>query len=158
MFIHVHRNTPWYNPSSLINDLPPIVQSLVNGLDHGNPSLDEMNKIIMMLRDARIAKEEIERKNAKEEIERKNAKEEIERKNAKEEKERKETEKEIENEKEESEAPLVTDIPNNDPLTALEMKLKQFVTNQLALLEQKLETKLNNLVRRLDNLESVNNK
>ena len=149
MFIHVHRNTPWYNPSSLINDLPPIVQSLVNGLDHGNSSLDEMNKIIMMLRDARIAKEEIERKNAKEEIERKNAKEE---------KERKETEKEIENEKEESEAPLVTDIPNNDPLTALEMKLKQFVTNQLALLEQKLETKLNNLVRRLDNLESVNNK
>ena len=135
MFIHLYRS--WYN-KSLVHDLPPIVQSLVNGLHHGSSSLDEMNKVIMMLRDARIAKEEKE----------------------KEEKERKEKETEKENkeiDKEESEA-LVTDIPDNDPLTALEMRLKQFVADQLTLLEQKLETKLNDLVKRLDNLESVNNK
>ena len=120
----------------MVHDLPPVVQSLVNGLHHGNSSssLNEMNKVIVMLREARIAKEEKERK----EIEREN--------------------KEIENDKEESEAslPLVTDIPNDDPLAVLEMKLKQFVTKQLALLEQKLETKLNDLVKRLDHLESVN--
>ena len=83
----------------------------------------------MMLREARIAKEDKDREN-----------------------------KEIENDKEESEAPLplVTDLSNDDPLTVLEMKLTQFVTDQLTMLEQKLETKLNDLAKRLDNLESVN--
>ena len=93
-----------------------------------------------MLREARITKE-------KEQRQEKEKKQETEKEN-----------KELENDKEESEEtvaslPLVT---NDDPLTALEMKLKQFVTEQLTLLEQKLETKLNNLVKRLDSLESVN--
>lgn len=134
-------------PTSLavIHNLPPFVQSIVNDL-HSGPSPDEMNKLIVMLRQARVAKEEEERKA----MERQNK--EMEREN-----------EEMEDDKRESEdttVPLVSadDSANGDPLTALEMKLKQFITDQLTLLEQRLDTKLNSLVKRLDNLECLNNK
>ena len=149
----------YYNPASLtmVHNLPPVVQSIVNELHHGSSSgdlkgspSDSMNKLIAMLREARIAKEEEQRKTEKEENE------EVERKTEKE-------NEEVENDKKESNKreseetreplPIVTD---DNPLLALEMKLKQFFTEQLSLLEQKIETKLNNLVKRLDNLESIN--
>jgi len=129
-------------PASLemLHNLPPFVHSIFNGLCHGSSSSgdmnSDMNKLLVMLREARIAKEEEERK----EIEREH--------------------KEIEHDKEESEEQSEDTLPvvttNADPLTALEIKLKQFVTDQLTLLEERLETKLNNLIKRLDNLESIN--
>lgn len=92
----------------------------------------------MMLKEARVAKEQEERK----EMERQN--------------------KEIEEKEVEDTIvplPMVTTngSTDDDPPTALEIKLKQFITDQMALLEQKIEIKLNNLVKRLDNLESLNN-
>ena len=123
----------------MVHNLPPVVQSIVNELHHGSSSgdmkgspSDNMNKLIAMLREARIAKEEELRKTEKEN-------------------------EEVENDKKESEEtskplPMVTD---DNPLIALEMKLKQFITDQLLLLEQKIETKLNDIVKRLDNLESI---
>ena len=130
-------------PASLA-DLPPFVQSVFNGL-YSASSSDEMNKLIVMLREARIAKEEEERK----EMERQN--------------------EQVEDDKKQSEdkaVPLPSIVPANDltddnptdddPLTALEIKLKQFITDQLTLLEQRIETKLNNVLKRLDNLESLN--
>ena len=122
-------------PASLAN-LPPFVQSVFNGL-YSSSSSDEMNKLIVMLREARIAKEEEERR----EMAKQN--------------------KEVEEEQlEDIVAPLPT-VPTNDctddePLTALEMKLKQFITDQLTLLEQRIEFKLNNVLKRIDNLESLN--
>lgn len=122
-------------PASLAN-LPPFVQSVFNGL-YSTSSSDEMNKLIVMLREARIAKEEEERREM--------------------EKQNKEDDKE---QPEDIVAPLPT-VPTNDciddePLTALEMKLKQFITDQLTLLEQRIEFKLNNVLKRIDNLESLN--
>lgn len=129
--------------SASLANLPPFVQSMFNGL-YSATSSDEMNKLIVMLREARIAKEEEERK----EMERQN--------------------EQVEDDKEQPEDIAVpqpsTIVPANDstdggdPLAALEMKLKQFVTDQLTLLEQRIETKLNNVLKRLDNLESLNNK
>lgn len=137
MLFHLDRNTTWCNDMmsslAMVHDLPPFVQSIVNGLHHGSPS-DEMNKLIVMLRDARIAKEDEERKQMDTE------------------------DKEVINDKKESEDRTESPLPiyptDDDPLTALEMKLKQVITEQLTLLEQRFEAKINNLVKRLDNLES----
>ena len=138
----------YYNPAllTMVHNLPPVVQSIVNELHHGSSSgdlkgspSDGMNKLIAMLREARIAKEEEQRKTEKEE-------------NEEVENDKKESNK---RESEETREPLPI-VTNDNPLLALEMKLKQLFTEQLSLLEQKIETKLNNLVKRLDNLESIN--
>ena len=136
-----YRNTAWSNnmaPASLAN-LPPFVRSVFNGL-YTTSSSDEMNKLIIMLREARIAKEEEERREMEEQ--------------------NKEVEDDDKEQPEDIVAPLPT-VPTNDctddePLTALEMKLKQFITDQLTLLEQRIEFKLNSVLKRIDNLESLN--
>lgn len=135
--MYCDRNTTWCGEMTIpamVNDLPPFIQSIVNGLHHGS-STDQMNKLISMLREARMAKEKEEEKEMKREDE--------------------EVETESDNDKD---IPTATnDQPvNGDPLVALEMKLKQFVTDQLTLLEQRLETKLNDLAKRVCNMESLN--
>ena len=95
-----------------------------------------------MLREARIAKEEKERR-----------------------KKEREHKEEINNDIVVIPSPMVSaddhdnddDDDNDDPLIALEVKLKKFITDQLTLVEERFETKLNSLVKRLDNLESLSN-
>ena len=49
--------------------------------------------------------------------------------------------------------PVTQEETCNDSLGELEVKLKQFVVDQLSKLEEKIEAKLNELLERVENLE-----
>ncbi|XP_065919291.1 uncharacterized protein [Dysidea avara] len=127
-----------------LHDLSPFLHTLVNSLHdqpHHQPAAGtqdssempcDMMKLFTILKGARQAKEETKRK-AHELIVQ-------------------EAKPELEETVEEA-TPVTQEETCNDSLGELEVKLKQFVVDQLSKLEEKIEAKLNELLERVENLE-----
>jgi len=141
-FTIFYRNRQWSNQliQQSLHDLPPFLHTLVNGLHDQPESVTQdssempcdMMKLLTILKGARQAKEE-ETKRKASELVLQEAKPELE-----------ETVEEL------KVTPVTQEETCND---SLEVKLKQFVVDQLSKLEQKIESKLNELLERVENLE-----
>jgi len=143
LIIVFYRSRQWSTQliQQSVHDLPPFLHTLVNNL-HDQPPVGtqdssempcDMMKLLTILKGARQAKEEEEEKRrAQEQLIVQEAKPE-------------ETVKEA--------TPVAQEETCNDSLIELEVKLKQFVLDQLGKLEQRIEGKLNELLERVENLE-----